>query len=83
MSENTNNNPQQHNLNIFRTVLIGLGFFACQFAWGMYNFHLPRILAGVKIGDDFFRIGFSPLSCNFLTSSALTLSMVLFIWAIM
>jgi MFS family permease len=45
-------------LNVKQTFLIGLGFMSCMLAWGMYNYYLPRILAGHYINDMPFRVGF-------------------------
>jgi maltose/moltooligosaccharide transporter len=44
-------------LNILQTAFIGFGFMSCMFAWAMYNFYLPRILAGHIIQDEVFRVG--------------------------
>jgi len=43
---------------VIQTFLIGLGFMSCMFAWAMYNFYLPRILAGHKVAEEVIRVGF-------------------------
>ncbi len=48
----------QPRFNIKQTFLIGLGFMSCMLAWGMYNFYLPRILAGQYIGSVAYRVGY-------------------------
>jgi maltose/moltooligosaccharide transporter len=45
-------------LNIAQTCLIGLGFLSCSLAWGMYNFYLPRILAGYSTELGILRVGY-------------------------
>ena len=42
---------------ILQTFLIGFGFMSCMFAWSMYNFYLPRVLAGYSRGDELIRVG--------------------------
>jgi MFS family permease len=54
----SDSNPSQDKLNVKQTFLIGLGFMSCMLAWGMYNFYMPRILAGHYINDVPFRIGY-------------------------
>lgn len=49
---------QTSKLNFKQTALIGLGFLSCSLAWGMYNFYLPRILAGYSTELGMLRVGY-------------------------
>ncbi|MHA1675133.1 MAG: MFS transporter [Promethearchaeota archaeon] len=50
-------NKEKPKFKVIQTFLIGLGFMSCMFAWSMYNFYLPRILAGHKVAEEVLRVG--------------------------
>ncbi|MBD3350587.1 MAG: MFS transporter [Candidatus Lokiarchaeota archaeon] len=63
---------------LLQTCLIGLGFMSCLFAWAMYNFYLPRVLAGHVVEGDFYRVGLFTGSTRLLwTNVVMTLDNII------
>ncbi len=72
--DDTQSNEIKPEFKVLQTFFIGFGFMSCMFAWAMYNFYLPRILAGHIINDEVFRVGiFTGESRLFWTGVVMTL----------
>src|SRR6056297_998437 len=56
--EDEKDDQKESKLNVPQTFLIGLGFMSCMLAWGMYNFYIPRVLAGHYIEQQAYRVGY-------------------------